>query len=94
MRLLEKNRDMRPASARVLIQEIEKVEKDLSSPGRTRVLTADDLIRTNDSRGPTGGDRGAERSPLPPRPPTPPVRPVEPPKPVPPPVVRPQPQVV
>src|SRR5208337_2260338 len=32
MRLLEKNRDMRPASARVLIQEIEKIEKELANP--------------------------------------------------------------
>ena len=80
MRLLEKNRDMRPASARVLIQEIEKIEKDLSSPGRTRVLTADDLVRTNEGRGPTGVDRGGaggavlrHRGHRPP-----PVRPVEP----------------
>src|SRR5208337_109516 len=28
MRMLEKNRDLRPASARALIQEIEKIEKD------------------------------------------------------------------
>ena len=38
MRLLEKNRDLRPATARVLIQEIEKIEKDMSIPGRTRGL--------------------------------------------------------
>jgi serine/threonine protein kinase len=93
MRLLEKNRDLRPASGRALIQEIEKIERDLSSPGRTRVLTADDLIRA-ESRGPTGGDRGAAPVAVPPRPQPTPVRPVEPPRPVPPPVVRPQPQVV
>jgi len=93
MRLLEKNRDMRPASARVLIQEIEKIEKELSSPEKTRVLTADDLIRA-DSRGPTGGDRGGAGVVVPPRPQPPPLRPVEPPRPVPPAVVRPQPQIV
>jgi len=94
MRLLEKNRDMRPASARALIQEIEKIEKDLSNPSKTRVLTADDLIRASGTRGPTGVDRGAAPVAVPPRPQPPPVRPVEPPKPVQPPVVRPQPQVV
>ena len=93
MRLLEKNRDMRPASARALIQEIEKIEKDLSNPGRTRVLTADDLIRAakpGSSRGRSWGGRrlhsSAAAQP-------PPVRPVEPPRPAPPPVVRPQPQL-
>jgi len=97
MRLLEKNRDLRPASARALIQEIVNIEQDVSSPGKTRVLTTDDLIRANESRGPSGGDRGAAGVAVPPRPPAPPpppVRPVEPPKPVPPPVVRPQAQVV
>ena len=94
MRLLEKNRDMRPASARALIQEIEKIEKDLSNPGRTRVLTADDLNRTSESRDLTGVDPGAAPVAVPPRPQPTPVRPVEPPKPVPPPVFRPQPQVV
>ena len=64
MRLLEKNRDMRPASGRALIQEIEKIEKDLSNPGRTRVLTADDLIRASESRGPTGGDRARQEAPF------------------------------
>ena len=62
MRLLEKNRDMRPASALVLIQEIEKIEKDMSNPGRTRVLTADDLVRASESRGLTrAAGRGLSR---------------------------------
>jgi serine/threonine-protein kinase len=94
MRLLEKNRDKRPASARALIQEIDRIEQDMSSPGKTRVLTTDDLIRANESRDPSGGDRGAAAVAVPPRAPSPPVRPVEPAKPVPPPMVRPQPQVV
>ncbi len=91
MRLLEKNRDLRPASARVLIQEIEKIEKDLSNPGTTRVLTVDDLILTKENRGTTGGNRGGAGVAIPP---PPPVRRVEPPKPLPPPVGRQQPQAV
>jgi serine/threonine-protein kinase len=100
MRLLEKNRDLRPASARALIQEIEKIEQDMSSPAKTRVLTADELIRASESRDPSGGDRGAAavvvapRPPSPPPPPAPPVRPVEPPKAAPSPSARPQAQVV
>ncbi|MDR3677637.1 MAG: serine/threonine-protein kinase, partial [Acidobacteriota bacterium] len=94
MRLLEKNRDLRPASPRVLIQEIEKIEKELLNPQRTRVLTTDDLVQASE-RG-QGGDRGGVVIPPPPRPQPPPVRPpVEPPRPLPPPVVRPlPPQVV
>jgi serine/threonine-protein kinase len=89
LRLLEKNRDLRPASGRVLIQEIERIERDMLSPPRTRTVTTDDLIRVGESR--TAARDGA----VPPRPPQPaPTRPVEPPKPVPPPVARPQPQVV
>ena len=86
MRLLEKNRDLRPASGRALIQEIEKIEKDQSSPGRTRVLTADDLIRA-EARGPSGGAG------IPP-PPRPQPAPVQPARPAPVPVSRPLPQVV
>jgi len=94
LRLLEKNRDLRPASARALIQEIERIEKDLLNPGRTRVLTTEDLIPTGGTRGSAVVDRGPAPAAVPPRPQPVPVRPVEPPKPVPPPVVRPQPQVV
>ena len=47
MRLLEKNRDLRPASGRVLMQEIEKLEKE-SIPGKTRVVTGDELLRANE----------------------------------------------
>src|SRR5208337_3898784 len=86
MRLLEKNRDMRPASARALIQELEKIEKNMASPGRTRVLTADDLIRASESRGPAGGDRGAAGVAVPPRSQPTPARQIEPPKPGQPPV--------
>jgi serine/threonine-protein kinase len=81
MRMLEKNRDLRPASARALIQEIERIEKDLLNPGRTRVLTADDLIGASDGRGSAGGDRGAQGVVPPVRPQAPPPRPLEPPKP-------------
>ncbi|MGA2983373.1 MAG: protein kinase [Terriglobia bacterium] len=93
MRLLEKNRDLRPASARVLIQEIEKLEKDLANPGQTQVLTSDDMVRAGQNPGQTGSGRGAAGGVVPPRPQPLPVRPAGPPKPVPPPVVRPQPPV-
>jgi serine/threonine-protein kinase len=94
MRLLEKNRDMRPASGRVLIQEIEKIEKGLSSPGRTQVLMADDLMGHRDSRGPSADDRSAIGGALPTRSQAIPVRPAEPPRQVPPLVVPPPRQVV
>jgi serine/threonine protein kinase len=58
MRLLEKNRDMRPATARVLIQEIEKLEKDFVVTGKTRVVPTDDTHRPVDWRGAGGVDRG------------------------------------
>ena len=94
MRLLEKNRDLRPATARVLIQEIEKLEKE-SIPGRTEILTPEDLIRAggirNAASGGLGGAGGAVAPP--PRPQPMPLRPVEQPRIVPPAVVRQQPQV-
>ena len=93
MRLLEKNRDLRPASPRVLIQEIEKIEKELLNPQKTRVLTTDDLVQASERN--QGGNRGGVVIPPPPRPQPPPARPpVEPPRPLPPPVVRPLPQQV
>jgi serine/threonine-protein kinase len=58
MRLLEKNRDMRPASARALIQEIENAEKELASPVTTRIVRPEDLVRTGEVRR-TVGNRGA-----------------------------------
>jgi serine/threonine-protein kinase len=99
MRLLEKDRDKRPASARVLIQEIEKIEQEMSSPAKTRILTKDEMMRAAEAGGPSGSNRGSAaaapaRPPAPPAPPPQAVRPVEPPKPAPPPVVRPQPQVI
>ncbi len=69
MRLLEKNRDMRPASARVLIQEIEKIEQDMMSPGRTRMLTPDELVPG--TRTISTVDRGTAPIAVPPRPPAP-----------------------
>lgn len=89
MRLLEKNRDMRPASARVLVQEIEKLEKDLMNPTKTRSMTAVDLVHTKAVRDMVGERAAAgEAPPLPSVPP--PVRPAAPPKPPPQPVARPQ----
>lgn len=64
MRLLEKNRDLRPASGRVLIQEIEKLEKG-SAPVRTEVLATDDLIRAAGSRNAPQGGLGATGGALP-----------------------------
>ena len=91
MRLLEKNRDSRPASGRVLIQEVEKLERE-SIPGKTRVVPPDELARLNENRGSTGPDGGAQQwPPVPPRPQPEPVRKLEPVKVVPPPPVRPQP---
>ena len=89
MRLLEKNRDLRPASARALIQEIEKAERESSNVNRTRVLTAEDLRKAEADQSPFV-DQGGGGVP-PPRPQPQPVRPPEPPRVVPQPV-RPQPQ--
>jgi serine/threonine-protein kinase len=94
MRLLEKNRDLRPPSARALIQEIDKIEKEIPAPQKTRIVGPEDLMRANESRAASGGGRGAAGPAVPPRPQSPPPRPVEIPKPVPPAPVRPQPQVV
>ncbi len=86
MRLLEKNRENRPASARVLIQEIEKIEQDMMSPGKTRVLTPDDLIAP-EPRTPTGLNRVTGTMAAPTRqtiaPSPPPVRPPDAPRPAP-----------
>ncbi len=81
LRLLEKNRDKRPASGRALIQEIEGLEKDVMTQGRTRVLTADDLVAT-DNRSATPNRAPTPVTP-PPRPATQQVRPPEPQKPPP-----------
>jgi serine/threonine-protein kinase len=88
LRLLEKNRDLRPATGKALIQEIEKIEND-SAPAKTRVLTADDLMRASENRpspGPGGGQQGGNIPP--PRPQPQPIRQPEQPK-----VVAPQPQL-
>lgn len=81
MRLLEKNRDNRPASGRALIQEIERLENDLKNPVMTRRVTTDDMMRSGETRGPGGMDSVATGGAVPPRP--------QPPTPQ---VVRPQPQ--
>ena len=78
LRLLEKNRDKRPASGRALIQEIERLEKDVMTQGRTRVLTADDLVAA-DNR-PATPNRAPTPVTPPPRSATQQVRPPEPPK--------------
>jgi serine/threonine protein kinase len=91
MRLLEKNRDLRPASARALIQEIEKAEKESANVNRTRVLTTEDVMQANANRSPVI-DQGGVVVPPRPQPQPPPVRPPEPqPRVVPQPVIRPQP---
>ena len=92
MRLLEKQRDMRPASARALIQEIEKIEKDMLNPAQTRVLTADDLMQSSEGRRQAGGGPVPPPVPAPPRPQAGPA-PVERPKPAPPPAPRPLPSM-
>ena len=91
MRLLEKNRDNRPASAGVLIQEIEKVERDLESSPATRVLTSEDLLSPDSRRGRSGGDQGTEVFAPTAQPAPPPMRPVAPPRPAPPPPLPPSP---
>lgn len=78
MRLLEKNRDMRPASARVLIQEIEKAEKEMANVGKTRIMTAEEMRADDAGRAPASGDQAAAGGAIPPRPQPAPVRPVEP----------------
>jgi len=91
MRLLEKNRDMRPATGRVLMQEVEKLERELA-PVKTRVVSGEELDRYNQ-----GG--GGAAPPWPPSPPAPhpqpgPLRPPDLPKVAPQPAPRPHPQEV
>ncbi len=94
MRLLEKNRDLRPATGRVLIQEIEKLEQEYM-PVKTRVVSGDELVRANEERNSSGPGGGAQKwSNVQPAPQPPPVRIPEPAKVVPPPPVRPQPRDV
>jgi serine/threonine protein kinase len=89
MRLLEKNRDMRPASARGLIQEIEKAEKEMATVGKTRIVSAEEMR--------AGSDQAAGGV-IPQRPQPAPVRPIEParvaprPQPPPPPHAAPRPR--
>ena len=77
MRLLEKIRDMRPASAGVLIQEIEAVEHDLANFMTTRVVAVDDLAQARGTPGATGRAAGVA---VPSRPRMVPGRPVDAPK--------------
>ncbi len=96
MRLLEKNRDLRPASARVLIQEIEKAEKEMANVGKTRIMTVEEVRVGDAGRAPAGGGQAAAAGAIPPRPQPAPVRPVEPakvaPRPQPPPLPHPSPR--
>src|SRR5579872_6416417 len=88
MRLLEKNRDLRPAAGRVLMQEIEKLERELALT-KTRVVTDEELNRLNQ-----GGGGGSVSPPWPPSPlppPPPPPRPQDDRKVAPKPPPRPQP---
>jgi len=102
MRLLEKNREMRPASARALIQEIEKVEAEIGGVAATQVVAPDEVslggVRTPtaDDLTPTGGSIPPRRQPAPmlpvaSPPPAPPVAKRQP-SPPPPVVVQPMPQ--
>ena len=65
MRLLEKNRDLRPASARALIQEIEKAEKESTNAIPTRVLTTEEMRQAEEFRPPARDQEGG-RDVLPP----------------------------
>ena len=78
MRLLEKNRDLRPASARVLIQEIEKAEKEMANVGKTRIMSAEEMRAGDVGRAAVGSDQAAAGGAIPPRPQPAPVRPGEP----------------
>ncbi len=80
LRLLEKDRDKRPATARVLIQEIEKLEKELADPVPTRFVPTAVLAQAFDKRAPAVGEnRGPAKVDVPPPPPPPPP-PKEPPR--------------
>ncbi|MGA3168239.1 MAG: protein kinase [Terriglobia bacterium] len=83
MRLLEKNRDLRPASGRALIQEIEKAEAQVADVGATRVVPPEELTRMAGVQPPTaGGTAPARPQPAPPKP-APVPRPQPPPLPLP-----------
>ncbi len=75
MRLLEKNRDLRPATGRVLMQEVEKLERELA-PVKTRVVSGEELNQYNQG----GVVPPWSPSPPSPHPPPIPVRPQDPPK--------------
>ena len=76
LRLLEKDRDKRPATARVLIQEIEKLEKELADPVPTRFVPTAVLAQAFDKRGPAVDvNRGPAKVDVPPPPPPPPKEP-------------------
>jgi len=66
MRLLEKSRDMRPASARVLIQEIEQAEAEMDDAGATRVVLPGDVL-LNGARPAPVRDLTATAGTIPPR---------------------------
>jgi serine/threonine-protein kinase len=82
MRLLEKNREMRPATGRALIQEIEKAERQMASVDsvRTRLVTTDEVMEAGGLRPTSGPDLSFVGGQIPPRPqvPQPQPRPLEP----------------
>ena len=80
LRLLEKNRDLRPATARALIQEIDKLEKELADPGATRFVPPDELKGPAANRGPLASRSSAGLA-VPPQPKTPPARSTQTPRP-------------
>ena len=91
MRLLEKNRDLRPASARALIQEIEKAEAQVADVGATRVVPHDDLTRRSGVQPPPAGGQTTTGGTVPPRPQPAPPKPAPVPRPQPPPLPKPLP---
>lgn len=70
MRLLEKNREMRPATGRALIQEIEKAERQMASVDsvRTRLVTTDEVMEAGGLRPTSGPDLFSAGGQIPPRP--------------------------
>jgi serine/threonine-protein kinase len=55
MSLLEKNRDLRPASGQALVQEIEKIEREEPTFGATRVVRPDSLMSATGAQPVSGG---------------------------------------
>ncbi len=88
MRLLEKNRDLRPASGRALIQEIERAEREMATEDSvpTHVVTVDEMNAAGGGHSAHSLDPSAAVGQVIPRPPIPQPRQPEQPR-----VVKPQP---